>query len=175
MRPPETTPAASKNKTTMKKRMNKSAYIWLLCFSCILLINACKDGENGIYDPTLVEKTGTPAWTAPNEVEYEYNMTYSSQVAFDGVVSTNTNTKIGAFIGNECRGFALLTYEAALDVYVFHLTIYSNEPAGEAVVLKVFDPAKSWLYKKPLTFTFGSDEAEGDVDDVLNCLSQPAK
>ena len=170
----ETTPIKPNSNSRYMKNVNKLTYIGILCFSAILLLNSCKDKDDLGFDSDLVEATRTPEWVAPNEVEYEYNMTYTSQVAFDGVISNNINTKIGAFIGDECRGTATLAHEAELDVYVFNLTIYSNEPAGEEVVIKVYNQEKGWLYKRPAVFEFGSDEAEGDIDNVLNCLSYPA-
>ena len=155
----------------------------------LLLFNACSGKVDDIipdtddpevvippdleYDPELVESLETPTWVVSNgQSTYEYNMTYSSQIAFDGIINKNTETIVGAFVGNECRGLAKLTHESAINIYIFNLTIYSNDPLGEQVVIKAYNSEKKLLFKKCNLFQFESDDVKGNVDEILNCVSK---
>ena len=149
----------------------------------MLFFNACSndptdvlipDNENeDDINPELAESSNTPTWAVSNgQSTYEYNMTYSSQIAFDGVTNKNAGTIVGAFVGDECRGFAKLTHETSINIYIFNLTIYSNEPLGEKVVIKAYDPDKKLLFKSCASFLFESDDVKGNVDEILNCVSK---
>ena len=148
----------------------------------MLLFYACSknnidavDNENNenVINTELTEKSDTPTWTVSNgQNTYEYNMTYSSQIAFDGVINKNAATIVGAFVGDECRGLAKLIHESSIDIHIFNLTIYSNEPLGEKVVIKAYDSEKKLLYKSCTSFIFEGDDVKGSVDDVLNCVSK---
>jgi len=96
-------------------------------------------------------------------------MTYMSQISFDGKTSRNVLTEIAALVNGECRGKANLVYESGLDIYLFHLTIYSNTASGEDIVFHVFNPDKKKIYKNCGTLTFRSNASEGGADNVLDC------
>ena len=97
-------------------------------------------------------------------------MTYVTQVAFQGVLSENTNTEVAAFVGNECRGYAKLVRDARLGVYLVHITLYSNSSSGETVVLKAYNPAKKRIYTNCKELTFQSNAGIGSASEILNCL-----
>jgi len=106
-------------------------------------------------------------WSAPVITDYERSMTYVGQVAFDGVLSTNTNTEIAAFCNGEIRGLARLQYEAGLDLYLVHLMIYSNTTSGETIVLKAYNPDAQLIYDNCKSFTFQNNESLGGKEETL--------
>jgi uncharacterized protein YjdB len=108
-------------------------------------------------------------WTAPSSNSYEYSMTYVAQVAFRGTLSTNVNTEVAAFVGNELRGHAKLIYEPQLDVYLVNLVIYSKKAGNETVVLKAYNPETQRIYENCKEFTFYGDTSLGSSSEVLNC------
>jgi uncharacterized protein YjdB len=122
---------------------------------------------------TVEDATGDVAatgWSAPLQNGYEYSMTYVAQVAFRGTLSTDVNTEVAAFVGNELRGYAKLVHEPKLNVYLIHLIIYSNSAGNETVVLKAYNPAKQRIYENCKTFVFHGDQSLGSSTEVLNCL-----
>ena len=79
-----------------------------------------------------------PDWSV-NPSDYEFNMNTIGQIKLNGVLSRDTYTKVGAFVNDEPRGEAYLTYDDVRDSYFTFLTIYSNESAGEIVHFKIWD------------------------------------
>ena len=144
----------------------------------LILFNACSNNDGLGFEPEPepepVEKTDEPpVWNiSQNQTNYEFNMTYSSQIAFNGKTSANTATMISAFVGNECRGISKLIHEQGINIYIFNLTIYSNEPSGENITIRAYDPDKKILYNKCISFKFESDDVKGSIDDILNCISE---
>jgi uncharacterized protein YjdB len=121
---------------------------------------------------TVVNEMGTvtsTGWSAPTAGNYEYLMTYVAQVAFRGVVSTDTDVEVAAFVGDELRGFAKLVYDSRLNVYLVHLTIYSNSAGGETVVLKAYNPQKRRIYEDVAEgFKFQGNASFGSASEILN-------
>jgi hypothetical protein len=140
-------------------------------FFTVFSFTSCK-GDDVVEEPEVpkepdIESTG---WKVANVQNYEYTMTFMTQVAFDGVVSKNLNTEIGAFAGEECRGKANLVYESELKIYLCHLTIYGNEASGEQIKLIAYNPDTKKIYSNCTTLTFRSNTGEGSAAAVLNCL-----
>ena len=142
----------------------------------LILSNACSKNNDNTSEPEPepepTEVTDeAPVWTlSSGQNSYEFNMTYSSQIAFNDITSKNAETIVAAFVGNECRGFTKLTHESRINIYIFNLTIYSNEPSGEDVVIKAYNPDQKKLYDQCTTFKFESDGSKGSVDEILNCV-----
>jgi hypothetical protein len=120
---------------------------------------------------TVKGNLAASGWVTPASVNYERNMTYMAQVAFDGVPAQNTNVEVAAFSNGEIRGLARLTYEAGIDVYLVHLTIYSNTTSGDQIVLKAYNPDTKMIYDNCKSFAFQSNESLGGIDETLNCES----
>jgi uncharacterized protein YjdB len=133
-----------------------------------------EDGEfTATCSVTVEDEAGNvvaTGWLAPQQNSYEYSMTYVAQVAFRGTLSTDVNTEVAAFVGNELRGYAKLVHEPELNLYLIHLIIYSNRAGNETVVLKAYNPAKQRIYENCKTFIFHGDQSLGSSSEVLNCL-----
>jgi hypothetical protein len=111
-------------------------------------------------------------WSAPANTNYERSMTYVTQIAFDDVPAQNTNVEVAAFSNGEIRGLARLSYEAGLDIYLVHLTIYSNTTSGDPIVLKAYNPDMKMIYDNCKSFTFQSNESLGGTKETMNCESR---
>ena len=80
-----------------------------------------------------------PDWSV-NAPDFDYSMNIIGQIEIDGILSRDKYTKIGAFVNDEPRGEAYLTYDAAYDSYYTYLTIYSNDNKNEEeVTFKIWD------------------------------------
>ena len=166
-----------KKQFIMKRTIKKTSY--LLLSIGLVLFNACSNSnsvdteiDDGTNEEPPVEQTDeAPVWTLSlGQNNYEFNMTYSSQIAFNNTVNKNTGTIISAFVGNECRGVARLTHEPGINIYVFNLTIYSNAPSGEDIIIKAYNADQKKLFDQCTTFKFESDDSKGSVDEILNCV-----
>jgi uncharacterized protein YjdB len=123
---------------------------------------------------TVTSDTGgnvtSTGWAAPAAGNYEHSMTYVAQVAFRGVLSTDTNVEVAAYVNNELRGYAKLVYESGLNAYLVHLTIYSNSAGGETITLKAYNPQKQRIYNDCKTFRFQGNTSLGSASEILNCF-----
>ena len=102
-----------------------------------------------------------PSWNI-NPANYEYSMSITSIVLISGIPSSNENTILGAFSGEECRGLATPIF--ALDKWLFFLTVYSNLE-GEIIDFKTFnaDNATVLTVSEDLAF-----EANGILGDPIS-------
>jgi uncharacterized protein YjdB len=122
---------------------------------------------------TVTDESGSvtsTGWSAPTANSYEYSMTYVAQVAFRGVLSTETDIEVAAFVGNELRGHARPVYEPQLNMYLVHLTVFSNSAGGETVTLKAYRPSKQRIYGNCKEFTFHGNTSLGSASEILNCM-----
>ena len=73
-----------------------------------------------------------------NPYDYKYDMTVYAKVVYEGAeVSDYSNYKIGAFVGNECRGVGdVQTKDSYTWVY---LRVRSNQASGEKLIFKLYD------------------------------------
>ena len=69
-------------------------------------------------------------------------------------VEVTTGT-LGAFVGDECRGFVNVQYFPPSDHYVFLLLIYSNIASGETIHVKYYHPATDSVYDVIESIEFG--------------------
>lgn len=121
-------------------------------------------GASQVYQtPVLRSITAViPNWSV------DYSRFVSSMTLTAIVVNNNEEIRsavieIGAFSGSECRGSALLQYEADLDKYIGFLMIYGED--NDAIALKVYDHATTNLYtvnNAPLQFV--ADDMKGNPE-----------
>jgi hypothetical protein len=79
-----------------------------------------------------------PDWSV-NPRDFNYSINIIGQIQIKGVISRDKYTKVGAFIDNEQRGEAILTYDEAYDSYFVFLTAYSNNSFGDVMTFKIWD------------------------------------
>lgn len=132
-----------------------------------------------------------PIWEL-NDSDYEYNMNVNAQIFNQGVVSTDINDIVGAFVGDECRGKAHVTHELVLgevrdsvwydthgirhttmvrdtlmNKFMVYLTIHSNLSTGDTVHFKLWsarDCEEYWDLDQKMVFKSG---------DVIGTVKNP--
>ena len=102
-----------------------------------------------------------PSWTA-DPAQFQYSQGLISQVKIDGVFSTNSDDKVAAFVGDECRGVTNLQYYPQYDKYFAVLDIYSNTTNPEVVSFRVWNAAQAKEHSDVTpTINFGADNIDG--------------
>jgi hypothetical protein len=79
-----------------------------------------------------------PDWSV-NPRNYDYSINIIGQIKISGVTSRDKYTKVGAFINDEQRGEAYLTYDETYDSYFVFLTAYNNSASNDNVSFKIWD------------------------------------
>lgn len=106
--------------------------LWLLSLSLLLPFASMAQQEG-------------PGWNFLfNPAHYEYSMTVTATLYFEaGGLSTRPADMVAAFVGDQIRGVANLTYVASSDSYVAYLLVKSNNPEGERLSFRMYDSRNS--------------------------------
>lgn len=102
-----------------------------------------------------------PSWSV-NENEFEHTMTFVSFLNVNQSQLSDTNDKVAAFVGDECRGVANLTYSSSNDRYYAYLTVFANNN-GEQVTFKIYDAASDQVYEVENTMPFEINAHYGNL------------
>ena len=68
-------------------------------------------------------------------------MNLTAQLSMEGIPSTDTDDRLGAFVGDELRGTGTANTSG-----IVQMTIYSPLPAGETVTFRALDASACRLY-----------------------------
>ena len=91
-----------------------------------------------------------------NPPDFEYNSEYSFLVIMNSSeVSTGT---LGAFVGEECRGFNDAAEFPVTGKWLFTLMCYSNESDGEMLSFKYYNPSDGLIYDISETLEFEANK-----------------
>jgi len=74
---------------------------------------------------------------------------------------------VAALVGDEVRGIAKPVYEPVLDDWRVYLMVHSNDPMGDAVVFRIYDPAVGAEYMTNEIVVFNEAGSAGSVADPL--------
>ena len=112
-----------------------------------------------------------PNWVV-NENEYQYTMTFVAKLNVDGKQLINSNDRVGAFVGNTCRGISGVSYVASKKDYYAFITVFSNQQ-GEIISFKLYDKSnnKTTSVSKPITFLI--NEHKGSLVQSYS-IAEPA-
>lgn len=100
-------------------------------------------------------------WTV-NPVGYRYDMVIYARITING--NTDHGMMVAAFCGEELRGVAVHHRDHGIDYDV--LRIYSNQPQGEKITFKCYDPSTGLV--KPLSTVINFDgEAHGSLQQLF--------
>lgn len=110
--------------------------------------NLSLTGNNGISEPLRIVmqvKGQAPDWTVDVD-KYDDHMSMVAQVLINNVVSENTDSRLAAFIDNECVGVA--TPEKARNTFFLPMTIYGDakKHTGKKVEFRYWDGATGITY-----------------------------
>lgn len=90
-----------------------------------------------------------PNWTVnPSNYQYSMNITTNySLTQLNAPLSTDTRDTIAVFKGNECRGYAGISYDPYTNQYVAFLTAYSNSVVGDTFTFRIWDAVPGTEYQ----------------------------
>lgn len=98
-----------------------------------------------------------------NPENFQTNMTITAIVSVDGSELRDETYELGLFKNGECRGSAILTYEADFDKYIAYLMAYGD--SGEELTFALFNHAQSTeIPCENISINFASDEILGTPD-----------
>lgn len=120
---------------------------------------------------TLTLSAQSPSWIV-DENNFEYTMTIVTLLNINGVNLSNTNDKIAAFVGNECRGVTNLTTVNSSDNLFAFLTVFSNTNL-ENVSFKIYNSTNNSTVDVEKTLPFEIDKHHGDLSGEF-IIAQPA-
>ena len=106
-----------------------------------------------------------PNWSV-NSASYPLDASIIGALKIDGEYTSNTNNLIAAFDeNNTIRGLAKLSFIAALNKYVFFMTIYGNK-GGTTFSFRVYDANQDIVVLVPRTsIKFTPNEISGSLDN----------
>lgn len=113
-------------------------------------------------------QAASPDWSV-NPNSFVYSMSLTGPVNIDGIECSESDILVGAFVGEQCRGFCSLSLSA--DRYMAFLTIFGNNN-GEEISLKAYLPEKDQVVELSNTLNF---EINGILGTVVHpyILSEP--
>lgn len=123
-------------------------------YATTLLLNGKSVDQMNV---SLNVKTPAPDWSV-NPAGYEQNANLTAALLIDGAYSTDTDDKLAAFVGNECRGVANLTHDSQRGRYSVYLTLYSDNFANDNFIFRIWDASRSEI-------------READTDADINLAS----
>jgi hypothetical protein len=132
----------------------------------------------GIYEDTVVATINgqeqflflhvevnalAPNWTVdPSAFQYSMSVTGQFSISeLDAPLSSDTRDMIAAFVGEECRGVANITFVPNLNVYSAFMTVYGNQPFGEEIEFRFWDAYPGTEYQAVEELAFIADQAVG--------------
>jgi trimeric autotransporter adhesin len=102
------------------------------------------------------------------EQSYEFNMTLTGALYWNGAESQEDNYTVGAFIDGVCRGFAQPEYIPQSKVYRVSLTIHGEvSDGGKAVEFKVFNGISN------KTLAVNSTQVQFKLDQIIGSVLKP--
>ena len=103
----------------------------------------------------------SPSWSV-NESDYQYTMTFLTKLNLNGKQLIGANDKVGAFVGNTCRGTSSLTYVKSKDTYYAYLTVFSNTN-NESIYFKLYDGSSDNITTVSKQVLFKKEEHYGTL------------
>lgn len=107
-----------------------------------------------------------PDWTV-DPADFQYSMGIIGMLEIKGIVSSDAEDMLSAFVGNEVRGAGHVVYLEALDRYLVFMDIYSNTAGSEQLTFKIWDAGSGVVYSQvtPEFITFSTNELIGSALD----------
>ena len=112
-----------------------------------------------------------PNWSV-TEHDYQYSMTMISRLNVAGKQLTGANDRVGAFVGNVCRGVSGVIYVASEKKYYAYLTIFANQQ-GESISFRLYDSATGQTTNVSKQVSFVVNEHKGNLFQSYS-IAEPA-
>jgi hypothetical protein len=104
---------------------------------------------------------GTPDWSV-NPPDYQYTGSVTSSVYREMVDVGSEGDILGAFVGDQCRGVVGALQSPGLN-YLFLITVYSNEAAGESLSFRYYDSGMDVICHIDERVEFTADMTVGSI------------
>lgn len=102
-----------------------------------------------------------PNWSL-NPLNFQHSMTFTTFLNVNGQTLTSANDKVAAFVNDEVRGVANVTYIPSRNKYVAFLTVFANTNSEE-LSFKIYASQSETIVKIGKTETFTIDGNLGGV------------
>ena len=136
-----------------------------------------KSGEGANLQYPVLGKTAAPFPEIPewnfNMNSYEYSMSITATLEFDGREMTDSTLILAAFSGYKCRGLTRVKYLPELDKFIGFLVVHSNSVNGDSISFKVYQPNQDKKRDVQNKLTFKSDEPLGNLESPFVLTAQP--
>ena len=104
-----------------------------------------------------------PDWSV-DPTQFEYNMSIIGAIRIDGVISTDDEDQIAAFVNGDLRGSGSLQYLPSIDRYLVFLDVYSNLSSGEKLEFQVWNADEGQIHTDVIpTINFIADGSIGSL------------
>ena len=129
-------------------------------------------GIDGIYEPhtlTLYVEGDRPDWSV-NPADYSMSMNTIGVLKFDGILSTDSDDMLAAFIDDQCVGVASPVYNDRYGTSYVMMTIYSNSKMSTTIKFKAYDASTGHicpLVTADPSFDFSSQHVKGSFNDPI--------
>ena len=140
--------------------MVKNIFMKKTAYSFIVLLLACYT--------TFAQ---TPNWTV-KENDYQYTMTFLAKLTVDGKRLIGANDKVGAFVGNTCRGLSGVTYVTSENNYYAFLTVFANQQA-ESISFRLYDSSADKITNVSKQIVFVVSAHKGNLFQSYS-IAEPA-
>ena len=112
-----------------------------------------------------------PNWSV-KENDYQYTMTFVAKLNIDGKQLMATNDRVGAFVGETCRGVSGVSYIANHNSYYAYLTLFSNNQ-NEEIYFKLYDSSTDKITIVTNKVVFESNIHKGNLFQSYS-IAEPA-
>ncbi|MCB0735987.1 MAG: carboxypeptidase regulatory-like domain-containing protein [Bacteroidetes bacterium] len=121
-----------------------------------------KVGQKGTVS---FKKTPRPENWQVDPSAFEFNMTVTARMLFDGSPSVDTNDIVGAFVNGDLRGVGKVSWLPQIRKYRVVMFVYSNTAADEEISFQLYDSDKELLYDAHETIDFVANQRLGKLSD----------
>lgn len=112
-----------------------------------------------------------PNWSV-KENDYQYTMTFVAKLNVDGRQLVAANDRVGAFVGETCRGISGINYIANHNSYYAYLTLFSNNQ-NEEIYFKLYDSTTNKVTTVSKKVSFEANEHKGNLFQSYS-IAEPA-
>ena len=125
-------------------------------------------------------------WEVPDARNYQFSMSLTGVVVFEGEYSRDENDLVAFFVNDELRGFGPVTFIDGFGAEAFYaFNVYANVGSGETVEVRVYHAATNQIYVAAEAYDFFAQRTTGNfsvptefyigesVDEPISLLEIP--
>lgn len=112
-----------------------------------------------LFFASKMASAAAPTWSV-TPASFQYSMTVTAVANVNCTELTNPSVRVGAFVGNDCRG-TVLTSTVINGRYLASMIVYSNVTSGETITFKIYNPTNDSVYDARVTAAFQDNASYG--------------